>query len=51
MIGVVEGVMQLRGEGGDRQVRCKRGIVCGYGMVAYGRGLSASAAILERVED
>lgn len=50
MIGVVEGVLQLRGEAGERQVRCKRGVVSGYGMVAYGRGLSASAAILERVE-
>lgn len=50
MIGVVEGVLQLRGEGGDRQARCSRGVVCGYGMVAYGRGLSASAAILERVD-
>lgn len=50
MIGVVEGVLQLRGDGGDRQVRCDRGVVCGFGMVAYGRGLSASAAILERIE-
>jgi acetyl-CoA acetyltransferase len=49
MIGVVEGALQLRGEAGERQVRCKRGVVSGYGMVAYGRGLSASAAILERV--
>lgn len=51
MIGVVEGVLQLRGEGGERQVACSRGVVCGYGMVAYGRGLSASAAILERIEN
>jgi acetyl-CoA acetyltransferase len=50
MIGVVEGALQLRGEAGARQVHCKRGVVAGYGMVAYGRGLSASAAILERVE-
>jgi acetyl-CoA acetyltransferase len=49
MIGVVEGVLQLRGEAGDRQISCSRGIVSGYGMVAYGRGLSTSAAILERV--
>lgn len=50
MIGVVEGVLQLRGEGGRRQVQdCQRGLVSGYGMVAYGRGLSTSAAILERV--
>ena len=50
MIGVYEAVVQLRGEAGDRQVKCRRGLVSGYGMIAYGRGLSASAAILERVE-
>lgn len=50
MIGLVEGVTQLLGRAGDRQVRCSRGAVCGYGMVAYGRGLSSSAAILERVD-
>jgi acetyl-CoA acetyltransferase len=51
MIGVVEGILQLRGEGGERQVpNARRGVVSGYGMVAYGRGLSTSAAILERVE-
>ncbi|MEQ1804345.1 MAG: thiolase family protein [Burkholderiaceae bacterium] len=49
MIGVVEGVTQLLGRAGKRQVKCERGVVCGYGMVAYGRGLSSSAAILERV--
>jgi acetyl-CoA acetyltransferase len=48
MIGVVEGVLQLRGEGGARQARCRRGMLAGYGMVAYGRGLSCSAAIIER---
>ena len=50
MIGVYEGVTQLMGRAGTRQVKCKRGVVCGYGMVAYGRGLSSSAAILERIE-
>jgi acetyl-CoA acetyltransferase len=49
MIGVYEAVVQLRGEAGERQVTCRRGLVSGYGMIAYGRGLSASAAILERV--
>jgi acetyl-CoA acetyltransferase len=48
MIGLVEGVTQLLGRAGERQVRCERGVVSGYGMVAYGRGLSSSAAILER---
>jgi acetyl-CoA acetyltransferase len=50
MIGVVEAVLQLRGEGGARQAKCRRGVVSGYGMVAYGRGLSSSACILEREE-
>ena len=50
MIGVYEGVTQLLGRAGARQVKCQRGVVSGYGMVAYGRGLSSSAAILERVE-
>jgi acetyl-CoA acetyltransferase len=50
MIGVVEGVMQLMGRAGARQVACRRGLVSGYGMVAYGRGLSSSAAILERAD-
>jgi acetyl-CoA acetyltransferase len=50
MIGVYEGVTQLLGRAGARQVACKRGVVSGYGMVAYGRGLSSSAAILERVD-
>lgn len=50
MIGVYEAVTQLLGRAGERQVKCRRGLVSGYGMVAYGRGLSSSAAILERVE-
>lgn len=48
MIGVVEAVTQLRGEAGARQISGDRGVVAGYGMVAYGRGLSASAAVLSR---
>ena len=48
MIGVYEGVTQLLGRAGARQVQCTRGVVSGYGMVAYGRGLCSSAAVLER---
>lgn len=50
MIGLYEGVAQLRGKAGERQVRCKTGIVAGYGMVAYGRGLCSSAVIIQRDE-
>ena len=50
MIGVVEGVTQLLGRAGARQVTCRRGVISGYGMVAYGRGLSSSAAVLERAD-
>jgi len=50
MIGVYEAATQLLGRAGKRQLRCRRGLVSGYGMVAYGRGLCSSAAILERVE-
>jgi acetyl-CoA acetyltransferase len=49
-IGVYEAVTQLLGRAGARQVDCTRGLVAGYGMIAYGRGLSSSAAILERVQ-
>ena len=47
MIGVVEAVLQLRGRAEPGRC-CDRGVVAGYGMVAYGRGLSCSAAILAR---
>jgi acetyl-CoA acetyltransferase len=47
MISITEAVRQLRGEGGDRQVQGARcGLVSGFGMVGYGRGLSYSSAIL-----
>jgi hypothetical protein len=47
---VTEAVRQLRGEAGDRQVAgARRGVVSGYGAVSYGRGLSASACVLERI--
>jgi len=48
MIGVVEAVRQLQGKAGDRQIKARRGVISGYGMVAYGRGQSASAAVLGR---
>lgn len=48
MIGLYEGATQLRGMAGARQVRCKTGVVSGYGMVAYGRGLCSSAVIMQR---
>jgi acetyl-CoA acetyltransferase len=50
MIGLYEAATQLLGRAGQRQVKCRRGLVSGYGMVAYGRGLSSAAAILERAE-
>ena len=48
MIGITEAVRQLRGEGGARQVTdARRGLISGYGMVAYGHGLSATALVVE----
>jgi len=50
MIGVTEAIFQLHGQAGERQVPdARRAAVSGYGAVSYGRGLSASACILERV--
>ena len=49
MIGVYEAVVQLRGETGEHQIKCRQGVVSGYGMVGYGRGQSSSSAILAKV--
>lgn len=49
LIGLVEAVRQLRGEGAARQVKtATRGIVSGFGMISYGHGLSSSAMIVEK---
>lgn len=48
MIGLYEAVTQLRAEAGERQIKCRTGVAAGYGMVAYGRGVSSSAVILQR---
>lgn len=47
MIGVTEAVAQLQGHAGERQVpNAAIGLVSGFGMVGYGRGLSCSAMLL-----
>jgi acetyl-CoA acetyltransferase len=47
MIGMFEAVRQLTHQAGGRQVRgAKVGLVSGFGMVGYGRGLSSASAIL-----
>lgn len=51
MIGVFEAVTQLRGAGGARQVPgAATGLVSGFGMVGYGRGLSSAAMVLTNRE-
>jgi acetyl-CoA acetyltransferase len=46
-LGMVEAIRQLSGEAGGRQVRkAKLGLVSGFGMINYDRGLGSGAAIL-----
>jgi acetyl-CoA acetyltransferase len=46
--GLVEAILQLRGECGDRQIDgAKRALVSGYGMVVYRYGACANAVVLE----
>ncbi len=49
MIHLVEAVQQLQHEAGERQVTgAQRGLVSGYGLVSYGKGLCTAATVLER---
>ncbi len=49
MIHVVEAVQQLQHEAGERQIDgVVRGLVSGYGLVSYGKGLCTGATVLER---
>jgi acetyl-CoA acetyltransferase len=49
MHGLVEAIVQLQGEAGDRQVSdARRALVSGYGMVQYRYGMCANAVVLER---
>ena len=43
-------LLDIAAKSGKDASSIKRGLVSGYGMVAYGRGVSSSAAILERAE-
>ena len=46
-LGMVEGIRQLTGEAKGRQVKdAKLGLVSGFGMINYDRGLGSGAAIL-----
>jgi acetyl-CoA acetyltransferase len=49
IIGLVEGVRQLQHEGNHRQVEnAEVGLVSGFGLVSYGKGLCTAGTILRR---
>ena len=51
IIHLVEAVEQLQHEAGERQVSgASRGLVSGYGLVSYGRGMCTAATVLERAD-
>ena len=48
-LGMVEAIRQLTGEAGERTVKgAKLGLVSGFGMINYDRGLGSGAAILAK---
>ena len=50
MIGVVEAVQQLQHEAGERQVAdACIGLVSGFGLISFGKGLCTAGAILRRL--
>lgn len=50
MIGVVEAVQQLQREADERQVaEASIGLVSGFGLISFGKGLCSAGAILRRV--
>jgi acetyl-CoA acetyltransferase len=47
-LGLVEGIRQLTGQAHGRQLSARRGLVSGFGMINYDRGLGSGAAILAK---